>query len=729
MTHSPLAGLVRLVSFAALLAAPASADDTLIAKGVYWRYLDDGSDLGTAWQAPAYDDSTWGPSGQAQLGYGDSDEQTVVSFGPNANTKYTTTYFRRQFTVANPLLYVNLALNLLRDDGAVIYLNGTEVVRANMPTGSITYTTFAASTISGAEEDTFYSFSVDENLLVPGVNVLAVELHQRTLTSSDISFDMELIGETGVKLYRGPYLQSGTATDVTIQWRTNTASTGRVRYGSAPGALNQVIDDPVAKENHSIQITGLSPLSTIYYSVGTTGGTQWAGDDVNHFVKTPPPAGVSRPFRAWLLGDSGTADANAIAVRNAYYNFTGPKHTDLWLMLGDNAYDAGADEEYQAAVFDMYPAMLRKSVLWPTRGNHDSFSSVYFDAFTMPTAGEAGGLASGTEAYYSFDWSNVHFICLDSEGSNLSLGGPMHTWLQADLAATDQPWIIAFWHHPPYTKGSHDSDAEGTLISMRQNFLPVLEGAGVDLVFCGHSHSYERSYLIDGHYGLSTSFTTSHLIDGGDGKDGSDGVYVKSTIPHAGTVYTVNGSSGKITGDGLLDHPAMFYSIKALGSVVLDVDADELNVKFLRSTGAVTDEFTIRSYEADSLVGDTATIPLVAGGTQNLTLDAGPAEANRTYWLLGSITGTAPGLPTPQGPLPLNYDAWMAFSIAAPNSSIFGNSLAALDASGQASASVSLRGGHSPASAGLKLYHAYAVFDTSNNVTFVSNAFPVTLVP
>src|SRR6185436_955290 len=100
-----------------------------------------------------------------------------------------------------------------------------------------------------------------------------------------------------------------------------------------------------------------------------------AGNDANHFFVTSPVAGTSSPTRIWVLGDSGTANANAQAVRNAYLSFTGTTHTNLWLMLGDNAYESGLDREYQAAVFDKYPTILRQSVLWPTLGNHDTAQS------------------------------------------------------------------------------------------------------------------------------------------------------------------------------------------------------------------------------------------------------------------------------------------------------------------------------------------------------------------
>ena len=110
-----------------------------------WKYHDNGVDLGTAWRADGYgEDSSW-QEGLAELGYGDGDEKTILSYGPNASSKYPTYYFRKTFTVADPAAYGPLSLTLLRDDGAIVYLNGTEVHRVNMPAGTVVYTTYASS--------------------------------------------------------------------------------------------------------------------------------------------------------------------------------------------------------------------------------------------------------------------------------------------------------------------------------------------------------------------------------------------------------------------------------------------------------------------------------------------------------------------------------------------------------------------------------------------------------
>ena len=118
---------------------------------------------------------------------------------------------------------------------------------------------------------------------------------------------------------------------------------------------------------------------------------------------------------------------------------------------------------------------------------------------------------SGTEAYYSFDYANIHVVCIDSSDSDWTKRGPMLKWLKADLEANHQDWLIAFCHHPPYTKGNHNSDndrdSEARMRLMRETVLPVLEEHGLDLLLCGHSHSYERSFLLDDKAVVRDTFT------------------------------------------------------------------------------------------------------------------------------------------------------------------------------------------------------------------------------
>ncbi len=599
MIRTVLLPLPCVALLALLVPAPAAQTtltDVVLPRHSTWKYLDDGSDQGTAWILPGFDDSVW-LSGPAHLGYGDGDEATEVGFGPSSTDKFPTTYFRTTFEVADPSPYTNGRLELVRDDGAIVYLNGTEIARSEMAALGVDYLSLATSTANGSEEDVVVIFSVDPALLVTGTNTLAAEVHQRAPDSSDISFDLELTMAENEIVIRGPYLQRTRPDAVTLRWRTDSQTLGRLRWGAAPGSLTNTVDDNVDTFDHEITLTGLSPATQYYYDIGTPTHV-FEGGDVAHTFTTAPPIGSTDPFRVWVVGDSGSSDSLAASVRDAFLAFNGGV-PDFWLMLGDNAYDAGSDAEYESALFDQYADVLQASPAWPTRGNHDDSLFTYWTLFTLPTLGEAGGVASNTESYYSFDWGNVHFLCLDSEGSSSAPGGVMWSWAEADLLATTQEWIVAYWHHPPYSKGSHDSDLEDDLIDMRENILPLLEDHGVDLVLNGHSHSYERSMLIDGHYEGGFTFEPCMVVDDGDGDPAGDGAYRTPVGPHNGTVYAVAGSSGKLTDEGPLNHPVMVTSLLTLGSLVLDVDDRQLDVSFLDATGVILDTFRLEHVDHD----------------------------------------------------------------------------------------------------------------------------------
>ena len=153
--------------------------------GSSWKYLDQGVAPTSDWVLSTFNAGTW-LEGNAQLGYGDGDEVTNVGFGGDANNKFITTYFRKTFAIADTTGLTTINASILIDDGAVVYLNGTEVYRNNMPDGVITNSTLA---LAGSPENVFLNFTINKNLLVPGTNVLAVEVHQVLNTSSDISFD------------------------------------------------------------------------------------------------------------------------------------------------------------------------------------------------------------------------------------------------------------------------------------------------------------------------------------------------------------------------------------------------------------------------------------------------------------------------------------------------------------------------------------------------------------
>jgi hypothetical protein len=168
-----------------------NSDTMFIPRQSSWKYSDTGTDPGTSWKNADFSDTGW-KTGTAELGYGDGDEKTVISYGSDVNNRYITSYFRTSFTVKDKQKFGRMTLMLKCDDGAVVYLNGIEIQRYNMPAGDIIPGTLASTSITGTAESAFQSFTVGTEALAEGNNVIAVEVHQAAANSSDLSFDMEL---------------------------------------------------------------------------------------------------------------------------------------------------------------------------------------------------------------------------------------------------------------------------------------------------------------------------------------------------------------------------------------------------------------------------------------------------------------------------------------------------------------------------------------------------------
>ncbi|MCI0746685.1 MAG: PKD domain-containing protein [Verrucomicrobia subdivision 3 bacterium] len=202
----------------------------LLPAGSEWKFLDNGSNQGTNWYRTNFNDSTWN-QGPAQLGYGDGDEATTISFGTNSSSKYITTYFRHWFNVDNPAELASVTLGLLRDDGAVVYLNEREIFRSNMPGTAINYLTPAVTAVDNANETIFFETSVSPLFLNPGTNLLAVEIHQSSGTSSDVSFDLFVNALSVADLPQGVYI-TGPANNSSVVGPTNVLITANASAGS-----------------------------------------------------------------------------------------------------------------------------------------------------------------------------------------------------------------------------------------------------------------------------------------------------------------------------------------------------------------------------------------------------------------------------------------------------------------------------------------------------------------
>lgn len=435
-----------------------------------------------------------------------------------------------------------------------------------------------------------------------------------------------LLMANGAEVTRGPYLQLSTDESVVVVWRSDFATAPVVRYGSSPRNLDQKeakdfalkvssgveVDEtkiryarlhsaPEGTRQYEMRISGLKPDTRYYYAI-YDGDTKIAGGGADYFFRTHPRPGTDVPIRIWAVGDSGKGNDTQKGVYQGALKAMAAdgKPLSMYLHVGDMAYTHGREEEFQKAFFDIYQTTLRQAVCWPSMGNHEGKSSdglnetgPYYDAYVSPAYAEAGGVVSGTEAYYSYDYGRAHFICLNSYDVDRSAEAAMAQWLRADLQAATADWLIVFFHHPPYTKGSHDSDKEIELIEMREQIMPILEAYGVDMVLTGHSHIYERSMLIDGAYATPT-VADGVVLDDGDGHVHGDGAYHKSAglNAHEGVAQLVIGHGGT----NLSRKGAMTIMRRVQvehGSMIIDIEGDTLTSRMINSAGETTDTFNI----------------------------------------------------------------------------------------------------------------------------------------
>ncbi len=448
------------------------------------------------------------------------------------------------------------------------------------------------------------------------------------------------------------FLQQLTASSVIVKWR---GESDGVCFSTDVSQLGNFTPAAITEGDHKeVLLEGLSADTVYYYGLGDS-----RSGSLEQAFSTAPATGelpASGHIRILVVGDSGTSSATveeripkafdgSARSYEGFQQYNNWESLDLFLMLGDNAYEDGTDEEYQSAVFDLYGDLLNKTPLWPTIGNHEmgvgdlfangkylftgpSFNQAssidgyranaddpgsrmpYIDIFTLPTNAEAGGVPSGTEQYYALDYGNVHIVSLDSQVSarDVDTRTAMLDWLTSDLSANTQDWTIVIFHHPPYSRGSHGSDSthpniavfghDQPMVDMRVEFTPVFEAYGVDLVYSGHSHSYERSAYIHNHTGDSHTFDPAihaELNDSGDIANGQDDE-AYGQLSRSGSddkvVYTVAGSTGKLS-DAALDHPAHVAGFVELGSVLIEVGASAMTATFINDKGAALDHVTI----------------------------------------------------------------------------------------------------------------------------------------
>lgn len=539
-SFKPLVMGVALFSLTILAIVPAFGQVALVPPGSTWKYLDDGTDQDTAWRQPAFNDAAW-LSGPAELGYGDADEATVVSYGQNRKNKYVTTYFRHSFGVLDPSQHRGLKLKLLRDDGAIVYLNGIEIVRSNMSSGTVSYLTLASSNLAGSEEENFCGFFVDPSCLVSGTNVLAAEIHQSSKTSSDISFDLELA--TTSIMRKAPYLiYDGNGTEMKILWQLNSSATCTIGWGTDTlySIGSRLTSEVGSDHQHAYTITDLTPFVKYYYRVAADTGT-FRGS-----FRAAPPSDTS-DVKLIVYGDSRSYPASHDQVADAIVSACAADSgfQTVLVVAGDLVNNGDEESDWDTELFDTgyshIQEMLASIPYQATMGNHERSGALFSKYLPYPFVGDR---------YWSFDYGPAHFVIVD-QYTEYGAGSPQLNWIESDLASTTKPWKFMCMHEPGWSAGGHANDT-----TVQACLQPLCEEYDVAILFAGHNHYYARAE-VNG---------VQHVTTGGGG----------APLSPPDTTY-----------------PNVVTGTMALHYCKVEIDNNSLHLTVLTSGGRVIDEFTL----------------------------------------------------------------------------------------------------------------------------------------
>lgn len=366
----------------------------------------------------------------------------------------------------------------------------------------------------------------------------------------------------------GPYVQNTDHTRATVIWYTKTSEGGTLRYGRQLGQWEGMIDGGTGTV-HRAAITHLQPNTKYYYEV-LSGASVYATGE-GHYMHTHPRPGTRTPFRFMAFGDFG--DGSDEQKANATQMLKDDVRHSFALLLGDIIYNSGDRKNYLVDYFPVYGDLIRHRAWWPTLGNHDVKSNdgaAYFEFFETPANNP-----SNVENYYSFDYANAHIISLDDEllFVDADLQKQM-AWVKQDLQAAKsrgQRWLIAMWHKPPYSAGTHSDDEE-----IQTNFIPVMDAAGVDLILNGHSHVAERTFLLASHRIVNNNLSN----------------YPKRGF-EAGAIYVVAGAGGK-SGSIENRHALMAFQLgDVTGYESIYINGDTLRGSWIKSTGESMDQFVM----------------------------------------------------------------------------------------------------------------------------------------
>lgn len=475
----------RLLLLAILLQSLCAAETGLIRIGDYWRYFKGvtAPSPATEWTAADFDDQAWffARSGFSS-GFGFGEMTQLFDYGGT----YQTIYFRKQFLVTDTNNIAELVFRIDYDDGFIAYLNGVEVARRGVA-GSVNepvpVSAIALYHARGITED--ISLTNAFGILKNGTNILSLQL----VGSGAFDYMSCFVGELLANVIRGPFIQNTTARSTQIAWKTLSRSAAAVEFGTNEINLQRIEVD-LSETNHVATLTNLRPDTRYLYRIVNRFGERETYSDWNSFRTFK----LTGPVTFHVMGDSGWATSPQFQIAEQMDR----SPADFLMHVGDVVYYAFNNFNADLRCFSIYQNQMRSTPWFLALGNHDSYSDreAALQSFYLPT-----NSLTGTEHFFSFDHGDVHFVALWADlqgGADYKPGSPQYVWLEQDLAATTKPWKFMFFHHTWRSSSVHgafddyDVNFVPDSVQMDGSFGELARRHGVQIIFNGHDHCYER---------------------------------------------------------------------------------------------------------------------------------------------------------------------------------------------------------------------------------------------
>ncbi|MDG2476430.1 MAG: metallophosphoesterase [Phycisphaerales bacterium] len=362
-----------------------------------------------------------------------------------------------------------------------LWLDGVRVAESTEQSGDIRYPARGSLVIGGY---------VDDNEFNPHQGSLQhIRIYDRAVAPSDMgdlvdaypSMRNQPVPQSPLRILVGPYLQATASKAVTLMWETTRPTSGVIEYGQT-SELGSTVESKQASLMHEIIVSGLQPETNYFYRVRSSDDTETVQSEILTFQTMIRP---TTPVGFVVVGDT----QNNPAVTTMMSTFAWSHRPHFIMHCGDLVGTGTVKREWVHEFFGSTGDLLGRFPIYPTLGNHERDAQLYYDYFSLP----------GEEYFYDYRWGDVHVFVLDTN-KDVSPESDQYQWFVKAVAESDAQWKVVQHHQPAYSSDSNDygdtwkGPSSWGDVRIQEHLVPLYEQFGVDVVFNGHIHVYERTW-------------------------------------------------------------------------------------------------------------------------------------------------------------------------------------------------------------------------------------------